>query len=114
MILQKLGDEPKKHVMAMRWLGYMLQYVDHGGLERVLDYYERIGWLGKYAKEELKNIASGLKSTGKGEWTLPFRVHLTSLLVISKLADLPIERELVGTESYLNEWINHPESALSL
>jgi archaellum component FlaD/FlaE len=114
MLLKDLGDDPRKHILAMRWLGYMLQYVDHQGLSKVLDYYQRIGWISKDAKEELRAIAEGLKSTGKGEWTLPFRVHLTSLLFIAKIAEMPIERDIAGIESYVDEWINHPETALSI
>ena len=114
MILEMVGDDPKKHIIAMRWLGYMLQFVDHQGLAKILDYYERIGWLSNEAKEELREIAEGLKSTGKGEWKLPFRVHLTSLLFITKIADIPIEKEIAGIETYVEEWINHPEEALSI
>lgn len=114
MILNEIGDDPRKHVLAMKWLAYMMQHVDHLGLEKVLDYYEKIGWIGTRAKEELRSIASGLKSTGKGEWTLPFRVHLTSLIFISRLADMPIERELAGVNAYIDNWINSPEEILSI
>ncbi len=114
MILERIGEDPSKHVLAMKWLAYMMQHVDHQGLERVLEYYEKIGWIGTRAKEELSSIASGLKSTGRGEWTLPFRVHLTSLLFISKLADIPIERDLTGINTYIENWINSPEEILSI
>ena len=114
MLLEKIGEDPKSYVLALRWMGYLLQHVNHQGLYKVLSYYQDIGWISNEVKEKLLTLAQGLKGMGGDEWTLPFRVHLTSLLFIGKLGDVSMERDLAGMEAYIEEWIENPEGILSI
>ncbi len=115
MLLEKLGEDLQSQVLATRWLGYLLQFVDHENLEKLLDYYESIGWLGREAKKKLLIMAKGMKSSGsKNEWVLPHRVHLTSLLFIQRLGGRNEESALAGLETYIKSYIESPEEFLSV
>lgn len=115
MLLPDIGDDLPTQVLATRWLGYLLQFVDHENLQKLLDYYESIGWIGKEAKKKLIAMAKGMKSSGsKNEWVLPHRVHLTSLLFIQRLSGRNQEGELAGLNTYIKSYIESPEEFLSV
>jgi len=115
MLLENLGEDLRSQVLATRWLGFLLQYVDHENLKKLLDYYHRIGWISSEVKEKLINLAEGIKSGGsKNEWMLPHRVHLTSLLFIQRLSGENREGELAGLSTYIRDYIESPEEFLSV
>jgi len=115
MLLEDLNEDLQTQVLATRWLGYLLQFVDHENLEKLLEYYESIGWISREAKKKLIIMAKGMKSSGsKNEWVLPHRVHLTSLLFIQRLSGREEESKLAGLDTYIKSYIESPEEFLSV
>ncbi|NPA74514.1 MAG: flagella protein [Euryarchaeota archaeon] len=114
MLLETLPDSVEAYAMVHRWLGYLLQYMDHEELAKLLTYYEKIGWLSKNVREKLTDIAQGITASGKGTWQLPGRAHLTSLLFIAYLAGKEIPRELYEVNAYATEFTSNPESFISI
>jgi len=114
MLLVKLNDDLRTGIIAERWLGYLLQHMNHSELEKLLSYYEKIGWISVSAKLKLLSMAAGIKSNAKGTWQVSSRVHLTSLLFIAYLAGQEIPRELYDINAYTKQFIENPESFLSV
>ncbi len=115
-MLERLNDGMRSQILALKWLGYLLQHINHEGLKHLLHYYRNIGWIGEDAEKKLISMAEGLKSTGTGEWRLPVRVHLTSLLFIRSLMNESEEdeREIFGLNAYIEQWIQSPDEAISV
>ncbi len=114
MILNDLGDDIRSAIIAEKWLGYLLQHMGHGELEKLLEHYEQIGWISENARRKLTKIAEGIVSSGKGNWQLPGRVHITSLLFIAYLAGTGIPREVHEIDTYAKIFIENPEEMLSI
>ncbi len=115
-MLERLNDGMRSQILALKWLGYLLQHTNHEGLKHLLHYYRNIGWIGEAAEKKLISMAEGLKSTGTGEWRLPVRVHLTSLLFIKSLMNESEEDEceIIGLNAYIEQWIQKPDEAISV
>ncbi len=115
-MLKKLEDSMRSQILALKWLGYLLQHTNHEGLKHLLHYYRNIGWISETAEKILLSMAEGLKSTGTDEWRLPVRVHLTSLLFIRSLMDESEEDkcEIFGLNAYIEQWIQNPDEAISV
>ncbi len=114
MILESVEDDLRSNLLVEKWLGYLLQYMDHDALNKLMDYYQRIGWISESAKKKLISIAEGINSSRKGTWQVPSRVHITSLLFIFYLAHGEIPREIYGIKAYIDEFTANPEGMLSL
>ncbi len=114
MLLKRVSEDLKSHILAERWLGYLLQYVNHKELEKLMNYYQEIGWISRDVKENLIRMAEGITSSGKGSWQLPSRVHLTSLLFITALAGMEIPREIYGLDTYVKIFTETPEEIFSV
>ncbi len=114
MLLNMVKEDLKSHMLAEKWLGYLLQYVDHKELEKLMNYYEKIGWISAESKEKLLKMAEGITSSGKGSWKLPSRVHLTSLLFITYLAGMDIPKDIYGLDTYVRIFTENPEEMFSI
>ncbi len=113
-MLERINDDVKTQVLAVKWLSYLLQQVNHESLKNLLRYYTKVGWISEYVENQLMALAEGIKSAGGKEWKAPARTHLISLIFISAMQDIPVERELAGINSYVRMWIENPDEVLSL
>ncbi len=109
MLLKTLPDDINTYVMIHKWLGFLLQHIDHKELEKLMEYYQNIGWLSAESREKLISIAEGINSSGKGNWKLPSRVHISSLLFITHLANLELPPDIYSLGSYAEMFTEHPE-----
>ncbi len=114
MLLLDIKEDIRTGVIAERWLGYLLQQMNHEELGKLLEYYEKVGWISSTAKNKLMGIAMGIKSSGRGTWQVSSRIHLTSLLFMSYLAGIKLPRELHEINTYAREFIENPESFISV
>ena len=113
-MLERINEDVKTQALAVKWLSYLLQQVNHDALKNLLKYYTKVGWIGEYAESQLIALADGIKSAGGKEWKVPARVHMVSLLFIYAMQDIPVEKELAGMNSYIRMWIENPDEVLSL
>ncbi len=114
MLLSTLPENIETYTMVHRWLGFLLQHMDHNELSKLMKHYEKIGWLSEEAAEKLLIIAQGIKSSGTGTWQVPSRVHLTSLLFIAYISKREIPRELYSIDTYATVFTEKPEAMLSI
>ncbi len=114
MLLERLPDSPDAYAMVQRWLGFLLQHMNHGELSKLLEYYTNIGWISKEVQRHLNEIAQGIKSSGTGTWQVPSRVHLTSLLFIVHLSGRDMPRELYSAIAYSDIYTGEPETVVSI
>ena len=114
MLLRDVPGDIRSVAVAQKWLAYLLQQVDHEGLKRLLDYYQSIGLISSEAREKLLTMAAGIKSTARGEFPVPGRVHIVSLLFMAYLSNSRIPPELYEVNTYARLFAENPEQFLSV
>ncbi|MFC3476242.1 FlaD/FlaE family flagellar protein [Halobacterium litoreum] len=88
-------------VVSLEWLNYLLAEFGPKNTVRTLNYYERIGWIGEPARDQLFDYLEGLTDSDYlyreefGTTELTMDDHLKSLDYIEELASEDIERAIV-------------------
>lgn len=115
--LEKLPEDIVSTMIALKWLGFLIDRVGIQNLERVLEFYYEIGWISEEVLNQLLNYARGTRPHHRDpEWKpaekLTVQDHLISLLFIERLRGLKInravldklEREIKMLEKTLDEF----------
>ena len=123
-ILTEIRHEYLTLTLLMRWIEFLLERVTRDKLSLVLDYYVDIGWIGEKARSEAMTYARGemqdvnkymsqedeisdespeLKVTPAAtykkvdDWRLSADDHLKSLLFITKMAGIEVDRDKLNS-----------------
>ncbi|NJE13534.1 FlaD/FlaE family flagellar protein [Thermococcus sp. LS2] len=115
--LEKIPEDIVSTMIALKWLGFLIDRVGIQNLERVLEFYYEIGWISENVLNTLLRYAKGTRPHHRDpEWKpaekLTVQDHLVSLLFIERLKGLRItrdvldklERELKMLEKTLDEF----------
>ncbi|WP_457742108.1 FlaD/FlaE family flagellar protein [Thermococcus sp.] len=98
--LEKLPDDIISTMIALKWLGFLIDRVGIQNLERVLEFYYEIGWISEEVLNQLLRYAKGTRPHHRDpEWKpaekLTVQDHLISLLFIERLRGLKINRNVL-------------------
>ncbi|QDA32508.1 flagellar protein D [Thermococcus indicus] len=98
--LEKLPDDIVSTMIALKWLGFLIDRVGIQNLERVLEFYYEIGWISESVLNNLLHYAKGTRPHHRDpEWKpaekLTVQDHLISLLFIERLRGLRINRNVL-------------------
>ncbi|WP_281176001.1 FlaD/FlaE family flagellar protein, partial [Thermococcus celericrescens] len=98
--LEKLPDDIVSTMIALKWLGFLIDRVGIQNLERVLEFYYEIGWISEGVLNNLLHYAKGTRPHHRDpEWKpaekLTVQDHLISLLFIERLRGLRINRNVL-------------------
>ncbi|ALM75358.1 FlaD/FlaE family flagellar protein [Thermococcus barophilus] len=115
--LEKIPEDIVSTMIALKWLGFLIDRVGIQNLERILEFYYEIGWISENVLNTLLRYAKGTRPHHRDpEWKpaekLTVQDHLVSLLFIERLRGLRItrdvldklERELKMLEKTLDEF----------
>ncbi|WP_457752871.1 FlaD/FlaE family flagellar protein [Thermococcus sp.] len=115
--LEKIPEDIVSTMIALKWLGFLIDRVGIQNLERILEFYYEIGWISENVLNTLLRYAKGTRPHHRDpEWKpaekLTVQDHLISLLFIERLRGLRItrdvldklERELKMLEKTLDEF----------
>lgn len=115
--LEKIPEDIVSTMIALKWLGFLIDRVGVQNLERILEFYYEIGWISENVLNTLLRYAKGTRPHHRDpEWKpaekLTIQDHLVSLLFIERLRGLRItrdvldklERELKMLEKTLDEF----------
>lgn len=98
--LEKLPEDIVSTMIALKWLGFLIDRVGIQNLERVLEFYYEIGWISEEVLNQLLRYAKGTRPHHRDpEWKpaekLTVQDHLISLLFIERLRGLKINRNVL-------------------
>ncbi|WP_010477651.1 FlaD/FlaE family flagellar protein [Thermococcus zilligii] len=98
--LEKLPEDVVSTMIALKWLGFLIDRVGIQNLERVLEFYYEIGWISEDVLNQLLRYAKGTRPHHRDpEWKpaekLTVQDHLISLLFIERLRGLRINRDVL-------------------
>lgn len=99
--LEKLPDDIISTMIALKWLGFIIDRVGIQNLEKVLEFYYEIGWISEEVLNQLMRYAKGTRPHHRDpEWKpaekLTVQDHLISLLFIERLrGGLKINRDVL-------------------
>lgn len=98
--LEKLPEDVVSTMIALKWLGFLIDRVGIQNLERVLEFYYEIGWISEEVLNQLLRYAKGTRPHHRDpEWKpadkLTVQDHLISLLFIERLRGLRINRDVL-------------------
>ena len=85
--LEKIPGKYAAEITLFEWLDFLLGRVGVRETLKVVDYYERIGWLGEAAAEELRDHARAFEDPGvNNPRELDMADHVLSLVYIARLS----------------------------
>lgn len=59
--LEYVPVDSRTNIIVMRWLSFLMERLDTVAIPALLDFYSRIGWLGKDAATYLASVSEGTK-----------------------------------------------------
>ncbi|NJE76917.1 FlaD/FlaE family flagellar protein [Thermococcus sp. ES12] len=98
--LEHIPNDMVSTMMALKWLGFLIDRVGMQNLEDVLEFYYQIGWISEEVLNTLLRYAEGIRPHHREpDWRpdekLTIQDHLVSLLFIERLRGVRITRELL-------------------
>ncbi|RLG44487.1 MAG: flagellar protein D [Thermoproteota archaeon] len=98
--LETLPEDLVSTMIALKWLGFLIDRVGIQNLESVLEFYYDIGWISEKVLNALLRYAKGTRPHHRDpEWKpsekLTVQDHLISLLFIERLRGLRITRDVL-------------------
>lgn len=98
--LEHIPNDMVSTMMALKWLGFLIDRVGMQNLEDVLEFYYQIGWISEDVLNTLLRYAEGIRPHHREpDWRpdekLTIQDHLVSLLFIERLRGARITRELL-------------------
>lgn len=98
--LEAIPEDIVSTMIALKWLGFLIDRVGMQNLERVLEFYYEIGWISEKVLNQLLRYAKGTRPHHRDpEWKpaekLTVQDHLISLLFIERLRGLRINRDIL-------------------
>ncbi|AGT34270.1 hypothetical protein OCC_13935 [Thermococcus litoralis DSM 5473] len=98
--LETLPEDIVSTMIALKWLGFLIDRVGIQNLESVLEFYYDIGWISERVLNALLRYAKGTRPHHRDpEWKpsekLTVQDHLISLLFIERLRGLRITRDVL-------------------
>ncbi|ASA77770.1 FlaD/FlaE family flagellar protein [Thermococcus sp. 5-4] len=98
--LEHIPNDMVSTMMALKWLGFLIDRVGMQNLEDVLEFYYQIGWISEDVLNTLLRYAEGIRPHHREpDWRpdekLTIQDHLVSLLFIERLRGVRITRELL-------------------
>lgn len=98
--LEALPEDIVSTMIALKWLGFLIDRVGIQNLESVLEFYYDIGWISEKVLNTLLRYAKGTRPHHRDpEWKpsekLTVQDHLISLLFIERLRGLRITRDVL-------------------
>ncbi|MBO8175651.1 MAG: flagellar protein [Thermococcus sp.] len=100
--LEKIPQDMASTMVALKWLGFLIDRVGMQNLENVLEFYYEIGWISENVLNTLLKYANGTKPhhrepSWRPEDKLTIQDHLISLLFIERLRGVRITREILDS-----------------
>ncbi|RLF78145.1 FlaD/FlaE family flagellar protein [Palaeococcus sp. (in: euryarchaeotes)] len=100
--LERLPDDMVSTMIALKWLGFLIDKAGIQNLENVLEFYYRIGWISENVLNTLLTYANGTKPhyrepNWRPEDKLTIQDHLISLLFIERLRGGRVTREVLDS-----------------
>lgn len=100
--LERLPDDMMSTMIALKWLGFLIDKAGIQNLENVLEFYYRIGWISENVLNTLLTYANGTKPhyrepNWRPEDKLTIQDHLISLLFIERLRGGKVTREVLDS-----------------
>lgn len=100
--LEKLPDDAVSTMIALKWLGFLIERAGMQNLENVLEFYYTIGWISEEVLETLLKYANGTRPhqrepNWKPDDKLTIQDHLISLLFIERLRGTRITPEVLNS-----------------
>lgn len=98
--LEKLPEDIASTMIALKWLGFLIDRVGIQNLEKVLEFYYEIGWISEEVLNQLLCYAKGTRPHHRDpEWKpaekLTIQDHIINLLFIERLRGLRISRHVL-------------------
>ncbi|MCZ7358270.1 MAG: hypothetical protein O8C66_06260 [Candidatus Methanoperedens sp.] len=93
-MLQELDDSTK--YLQRKWLLFMLERVGHNNLQRLLDYYESLGWISGDVAKKLFELANKEKRYNGPTWTLSAQEHGESMFFIERISGRHINKPFLN------------------
>ncbi|ASJ12812.1 FlaD/FlaE family flagellar protein [Thermococcus thioreducens] len=98
--LEHIPNDMVSTMMALKWLGFLIDRVGMQNLEEVLEFYYQIGWISEDVLNTLLRYAEGIRPHHREpDWRpdekLTIQDHLVSLLFIERLRGVRITREVL-------------------
>jgi len=93
-ILSRIPDTYSSNAFAIKLLEFIVSKVGRKNLPDILEYYESIGWIGKEARKQLLEMASGVsvKEGSATDWKLSAADNLKALQFIQEIRGRPIKK----------------------
>ncbi len=100
--LEKLPQDMASTLIALKWLGFLIDRAGMQNLEQVLEFYYEIGWISEDVLNTMLKYANGTKPhhrepNWRPEDKLTIQDHLISLLFIERLRGVRITREVLDS-----------------
>lgn len=93
-VLSSIPDTYSSNAFAVKLIEFLISKIGRKNLPDLLEYYESIGWIGKDARKQLLEIASGV-SVREGfstDWKLSAADNLRVLQFIQEIRGRPIRK----------------------
>lgn len=109
--LEHIPTDMVSTMMALKWLGFLIDRVGMQNLERVLEFYYQIGWISEDVLYTMLQYAEGIRPHHRDpDWRpdekLTIQDHLVSLLFIERLRGVRITREVLNAIEWELKTIN--------
>ncbi|ADT84182.1 FlaD/FlaE family flagellar protein [Thermococcus barophilus] len=100
--LERIPQDMTSTMIALKWLGFLIDRVGMQNLENILEFYYEIGWISENVLNTLLKYANGTKPhhrepNWRPEDKLTIQDHLISLLFIERLRGVRITREILDS-----------------
>ncbi|NJE25594.1 flagellar protein [Thermococcus sp. MV5] len=100
--LEHLPTDTVSTMIALKWLGFLIERAGMLNLENVLEFYYTIGWISEEVLESLLKYANGTRPhqrepNWKPDDKLTIQDHLISLLFIERLRGTKITPEVLNS-----------------
>ncbi len=100
--LEKIPQDMASTLIALKWLGFLIDRAGMQNLEQVLEFYYEIGWISEDVLNTMLKYANGTKPhhrepNWRPEDKLTIQDHLISLLFIERLRGVRITREVLDS-----------------
>ncbi|USG99299.1 flagellar protein [Thermococcus argininiproducens] len=100
--LEHLPNDTVSTMIALKWLGFLIERAGMLNLENVLEFYYTIGWISEEVLESLLKYANGTRPhqrepNWKPDDKLTIQDHLISLLFIERLRGTKITPEVLNS-----------------
>jgi len=100
--LERIPNDAVSTMIALKWLGFLIDRAGINNLENILEFYYTIGWISEEVLEIMLKYASGTRAhqrepNWKPDDKLTIQDHLISLLFIERLRGTRITPEVLNS-----------------